>query len=166
MIGGGDSVHESGEILAAEPLHCGVNRVEQVEHLQSFGHGRVLASVYAGISAAEDMQADIDVGTTHAVILLVPFDSLKLHEHRGERIDVTAGEMRAVVVPQVHLTNAGNGKEFFGDSCKNLFSHAFLMKLESDKLNFLRLSSITPRMMRCVSGPSPINWRFGMLNLR
>ena len=118
-----DGVHEAGEIVTAQPLHGGVDRVKQVETCESFLHCRILRTVYSGRGTVEDMQPDIDVGTPGVVVLLMPFDSLKFHEHRRERIDGTACKMRAVIIPEIHVSNAGDGKEFFGYSCKNLFPH-------------------------------------------
>lgn len=122
VIGGRDSVHEAGEVFTPETLHCGVDVVEQVEACESFGHSRILGAVNAGIGTVEDMQPDIDVGTSGRIALLMPFDGLKFNKHRRERIDGPAGEVCAVVVPEVHVCNAGDCKEFFGDGCKNLLA--------------------------------------------
>ena len=99
MVGGRDRVHEACKIFSTQSLHSGVNIVDKVETRESFRHSWVLASVDPGVGAVEDMEAHIDVGASHTILLLVPFDSFKLYENRGERIDCATGEMCAVVVP-------------------------------------------------------------------
>ena len=102
------------------------------------------------------MEADGKRTPARAHVLLLPFDRLKLNEHGGERESLAAVEGLDLIVPEVNESHAGNGSHGVGDSVKNIFSH-FRKNSVSDKLNFWRLRSMASRMMRCVSGPSPMN---------
>jgi len=83
---------------AAQTLHCGVDTVERVEHLKGFRNVGVGVAVCQHC-AGENMKPEGERATAGAHSLLLPLHSFKLHEHRRERIDSSAGKVRAVVVP-------------------------------------------------------------------
>ncbi len=104
------------------PCMAVLDRVKQVRNVRELPHCRILRTVYSGRGTVEDMQPDIDVGTPGVVVLLMPFDSLKFHEHRRERIDGTACKMRAVIIPEIHVSNAwGTERSFSAIAVKICF---------------------------------------------